>query len=146
MHFYGALGFHVNTSLTFLVGPCCYGASFRGKPNCECRLRMPTCLTPDDFKKPSAPAEWNCGQPLRCCNENVCSSAAPKRFEDCGQQPPSCNENVCSFAPTQKMTCGQQREPEFLEDHVRCYHPRLAPKQQVLPKVIFGQSNRPLTG
>ena len=37
---------------------------------------------------------------------------------------------------------GQKPEPEFLEDHVRRYHPRLAPKHKILDKDLNTRFNR----
>lgn len=98
---------------------------------------MPVCLSPDDFYKPLAPVEWNRGQiPCTFKHDNSC---CPPENENYGEPPPPCNENTCDYT-------SNKREPEYLEDHVMHYHPHLAPKQQVLPKMVFGQSNRPPTG
>ncbi|KAG0602022.1 hypothetical protein M758_11G155400 [Ceratodon purpureus] len=68
---------------------------------------------------------------------------APHSRCQCDHRTPGCYENPYKLgSEVAEPDCGQSREPEFLEDHVRAYHPRLAPKLQVLPKCCSSRLNR----
>lgn len=76
-----------------------------------------------------------------CCLEE---RRGPHSRCKCDHRTPGCYEDP--YKPVGKEVkewdCCESREPEFLEDHVRCYHPRLAPKPKWLPKGWPGQANR----
>ncbi|KAG0607470.1 hypothetical protein M758_8G031300 [Ceratodon purpureus] len=88
--------------------------------------------------------QWPYGPRGPCCFE----AAAKGRTCRCRAEKEPGRKNRYNLNSLEPWNCGNPPEPEFLADHVHCYHPRL-PRPGLYPKITFGAVNRegrPISG